>query len=155
MREAAHSGQYHTKAVKKRHTDTTFIFGSKFHVYAGQITVIDYVVMGEHHAFGKTGSAGGVLHIHHILTRGQVSKPDQLIIFHIISQQQNFGGVVHAAVFFLSNVHHVFQFGEPFAFEFATLSGFQLWHQIVNNVGIVISGHSVGHTKGVHIGVFQ
>ena len=155
MRKAAHGGQHHTKAVKQRYTDTAFIFRGKFHVYTGEVSVVGDVVMGEHHPFGKTGGSGGVLHIHHIVATGEVAKPGQFIIFHIIAQQEYFGRIVHAAVFFLTDVHHVFQFRKPFTFEFTALRGFQFGHQLIDNVGIVISGHSVSHTQGVHIRVFE
>ena len=65
--EAVHGGQYHTEAMEQRYADTKFIIGSKLHVLSCQETVVGYVVMGQHYAFGETGGSTGVLHVYDIV----------------------------------------------------------------------------------------
>src|SRR5690554_5315001 len=68
VRQAAHGGENNTKTVKQWYADTAFIFRGKMHMYPCQITVVGDIVVSKHHPFWKTGRAGGVLHVHHIVS---------------------------------------------------------------------------------------
>src|SRR5690606_35911834 len=107
--EAAHGGQHHTETVEQWHTDTAFIIRRKLHVHTGKVTVVDDVVVGEHHPFGKTCRPGGVLHVDHVVAAGKRTQSPELVVRHALPQQQHLGGVVHAAVLLLSDVDHILQ----------------------------------------------
>ncbi len=48
-------GQHASETVEQRHADTEFILGGVVHAVADGQPVVHDVVMGQHHAFGKTG----------------------------------------------------------------------------------------------------
>jgi len=81
MCQAIHYCQNNTKTVKKRDTDAKLVILSKFHVFSRVKTVVGYVVMRKHNSFRKTGGAGSILHIDHVVT---IDRFFQLKIFFVI-----------------------------------------------------------------------
>ncbi len=56
-------GQHHAEAVEHGHLDHHPVCSGQIHAVANGLAVVHHVVVGEHNAFGETGSAGGVLHV--------------------------------------------------------------------------------------------
>ena len=77
----------------------------------------------------------------------------QGLVGNVIAQQQEFGGVVHAAVFFLADVDYVFQYREALAFQVAALRFFQFRQHGVYHVDVAAVEHAVGDAEGVDVGV--
>ena len=86
----------------------------------GEVTVVDDVVVGEHHPFGKTPCPG----VYCMLTTSSQRKRLAVDGAHRparFPQQQHLGGVVHAAVLLLSDVDHILQCREMFRSQLAAL----------------------------------
>ncbi len=145
VREATHGRQHHPKAVKQRYADAALVFRRELHVNAREVSVVGDVVMGEHHPFRETGGSGGILHVHHIVTIGKRSQHPEIVIRHILSQQQDLCRVVHTPVFLLAYVDHILQFRKKVRFQLPPLCRFQFRHQFVDDVGIIASRHPVRH----------
>ncbi len=59
--------QNQTEAVEHGYLNHQTIGGGKIHAVANGFSVVDDVVVGQHHPFGESGGAGGVLHVAYIV----------------------------------------------------------------------------------------
>ena len=153
--KAAHGRQHHAEAMKQRHTGATFVFRRELHVYPREVAVVGNIVVGEHHPFREARRAGGVLHVHHIVTRAERPQSFELVIRHILSQQKDLCCVVHPPVFLLTNVNHILELREDFRFHLPPLCCFQFRQQLIDDVGIVASCHPVCHAERMHVGILH
>ena len=55
--------QHHTEAVEHRHLDHEPVRRGQIHAVPDTLAVVDNIVMREHHALGKSGRAGRILHV--------------------------------------------------------------------------------------------
>ena len=83
--QAVHGSQHHTEAVKQGHAYAEFVVLGKFHVFAGQIAIVCYVVVSQHHALRKTSSTAGVLHVHYIVAGHLCLQFIQATVVHIVT----------------------------------------------------------------------
>ena len=77
----------------------------------------------------------------------------QAAVVHVVAQQEDFGGVVHAAVFLLPHIDHVPHIGESFALEVSALAGAQLGQHGVGHLHEVAILFAVDNAQGVHVRV--
>ena len=69
--------------------------------------VVYNVVMGKHHPFGIAGSAGGILHIYHVMGIHRGFDFLIFVIFYCTGQSNDFINAVHAPVFFRTQVNNM------------------------------------------------
>ena len=78
----------------------------------------------------------------------------QFFVVHIVPEEQNFGGIIHAPILFLSDVNDVSHVREAFAFHPSPLKRFQFGKHLVCHLHIVAVFLSIDDAECVHVGVF-
>ena len=74
-------------------------------------------------------------------------------VFDIVSQEQDFGGVVHPPVLLLSYVDYILHVGEAFALQMSALAGFQFRQHGIGHLHEVAVFFAVDDAERVHIRV--
>ena len=120
--EAVHRGEHHAEAVEERYADAQLVVLREFHVLAGDEAVVGDVVMREHDAFGEARGAGGVLHVDHVVAGHVLLHLIQHVVVDVLSQEEQFGGVEHPAIFLPADEHHVLHAWEAFALQMPALA---------------------------------
>ena len=152
--QTVHGGQDHAEAVEEGNADAQLVVACKLHVFTGQEAVVGDVVVGEHDTFRETGSTGGVLHVDGVVTAHLFFGGQQVVVVDVAAQEQDFRRVVHAPVFFLSDIDDIFHAGESLALEVASLAGAQFGQHGIDHVDkIIVAAVAVYDAQGVHVGV--
>jgi acyl-CoA synthetase (AMP-forming)/AMP-acid ligase II len=115
--EDRHHSQSQAETVEQGHGQAYNVLFGKPLVVADSQAVVKNVPVGKHDTFGKTRGSAGVLHIHHIVTVQRSLNFPHFRIVAMLPQQQQFVKTVHAPVFFLANVHHMFKMGKFFGIK--------------------------------------
>ena len=140
--------------MEQGHTHTELVVLCELHVLTRQESIIGNVVMGQHHPLGEPCRTRRVLHVHHIVAIHLRLGLRQNLVLHIVSQQQYFGRIVHAAILLLPYVHHILHAGETLALQVSALAGLQLGKHRIYHVHIVIASPVAIHdAQGVHVRV--
>ena len=153
VRQAVHRGQHHAEAVEQGDADAELVFLRELHVLARQEAVVGDVVVGQHDALGEARGAAGVLHVHHVVARHLRLQLFQPRGVHVVAQQEQLVGGVHAAVFLLAHVDHVAHLGEAFAPQVPALAGAQFGQHRVGHLDEVAVLLAVDDAEGVHVRV--
>ena len=148
-------GQHHAEAVEHGHLDHHAVGGGQVHAVADHLAVVDDVVVGQHHALGEAGGAGGVLHVAHVvdihggghaadLLHGRAGRVLQgLLPGH---------GAGHAE----AHGNHVSQERQALAVQRLTgLVAGQLRAQLAHDLLIVGIAVALDHHQGVGVGLAQ
>ena len=152
--QAVHSGQHHAEAVEQRHAHAELVVLCKSHVLACKVSVVGYTVVSQHHALGESGCSAGVLHVAHVVAGHLGLHLVQGVVFHVLSQQQQLGGVKHAAILLHTYIYHVLKVWKLLRVQVSALAGLQLGQHGVGHVYVVTVPCAVGDTQRVHIRVF-
>ena len=151
--QTVHCGEHYTEAVEERHADAKFVICREFHVFARQETIVGDVVVCQHYSLGESGSSRSVLHVHGIVTAYFLLGFFQFFVINVLSQQQDFCRVIHAAVFFLSDIDYVAHVREALALQVSALEGLEFGQHGVRHVNETAVFFSVHDTQGMHIRV--
>ena len=141
-----HDTQYDTETMEQRNRQTYPVVLGKFHTLTYAITVIGNIVVSEHHAFGKPCRTRGILHVYHIVAVEAAAAGFKFFIILGLSQQEQFGSVVHTPVLLLSDVNDVFHERKTFTVHISSLRSPQFGQHGIGHVYIVAVERSVGNT---------
>ena len=124
------------------------------HVLASEIAVVGNVEVRQHHTLWESRCARGVLHVADIMATHVLLHLSKCLVFNVLSQQQQFGRIIHTAVFLHTDEHHILQIGEPLTIQSTALTGLQFGQHRIGHVHIVAVPSTVGDAERVHIRVF-
>ena len=151
--QTVHRGEHHAEAMEQGHADAELVVLGKAHVLAREVTVVGDTVVGQHNALGEARGTRGVLHVAHVVTADVLLHLVEHTVFYVLTKKQQFGGIVHAAVFLHTDIDHILQVGELLAVQVAALAGLQLRQHGVGHVDVVTIPCAVGDTEHLHVGV--
>ena len=151
--QAVHRGQHHAEAMEQGHTDAQLVVLGESHILAGEVTIVRDAEVGQHHTLGETRGAAGVLHVADVIATHVFLHLVQSLVFDILAQEQQLGGVVHAAIFLHADIDDVLQIGETLTVQITAFAGLQLGQHGVGHIYIVTVPCAVGDTQHFHIGV--
>ena len=153
MGQTVHCGQYHSETVEQRHADTEFVILSESHVFTCEETVVRNTEVCKHNTLWKACGSTGVLHVTYIIAANLLLHLVECIVLHILSKQQQFGGVKHSAILLHSDINYVLQIWETLAVQMSALACLQLWQHGVGHVYIVTVPCTIGNAENLHVGV--
>jgi len=147
--------QHATETMEQRHANQQSVGRSKMHPVADRQPVVQDIVTGQHHPFRESGRPGRILHIDLVVTVHPRLGPFELVVADQRPELHQFGSIVHAAQFLLSDVNHVPQLRKLLAAQLSALRGLQFRNQVVQDLHIVAVAVAVHHTHRMDIGVFH
>ena len=147
--------QHAAETMEQRHANQQSVGRSKMHPVADRQPVVQDIVTGQHHPFRESGRPGRILHIDLVVTVHPRLGPFELVVADQRPELHQFGSIVHAAQFLLSDVNHVPQLRKLLAAQLSALRGLQFRNQVVQDLHIVAVAVAVHHTHRMDIGVFH
>lgn len=153
--EYVHAGQHDAEAMEEWDAAAELVVSREAHSFAGEISIVGNVMMGEHDAFGEACCAGGVLHVDYVVAVDVLFGFVEGCIVNVFAQEEEFGGVVHAAVFFLTDIDDVLHLGEAVAAEVSSLLFFQFGEHGVDHVNVASVEYAFSDAERVQISVLD
>ena len=139
--------------MEQGHTDAELVILGEAHVFTCEVTIVGDTIVGQHDALGEARGTRGVLHVAHVVAADILLHLVERLVLDVLTQEQQFGGVVHTAVFLHTDVDHILQVGELLAVQVAALAGLQLGQHGVGHVDVVTIPCAIGDTEHLHVGV--
>ena len=139
--------------MEQRHTDAEFVILCKAHVLTRKVTVVGNTEMRQHHTLGETCRTTRVLHVADVVAGHLALHLEQCLVLHVLSQQQEFCSVEHAAIFLHTDKHHVLHVRETLTVQMAALTVLQFGQHRIGHIHVVTVPRTVGNTEGMHVGV--
>jgi hypothetical protein len=155
MGDACHYGEYATETMEKGNWYAKAILFREAHALSNKETIVDYVVVGKHDPFRKTGSSGGILHVNDFMGIKTCLNRSQFFIGHLIGESMQIIEVQHPRRCLLSYEDNLFQTGKLGAFQRARGGLRNLRGHIAKGLGIIGVLESLYQKEGVGIRLLQ
>ena len=112
--------------MEQGHTDAEFVVSRKAHILTSEVAIVGNTIVRQHDPLGESRGTAGILHVTDIVAGHVLLHLVQRIVLYILSQQEQFGGIIHTSIFLHANIYHTLQEGETLTVQVSTLTGFQL-----------------------------
>ncbi len=146
--------QHHSEAMEHRHLDHHAVCCGKIHAVADSLTVVHYVVVGQHNALGEASCSGGVLHIAHIVDIDGLSYSLYLAVGNVLGILKSLLPS-EAAVVLGVDSDYVLQEGQSCGLQLSGLTGLKLRTELLDDVNVLDILDTVDHYQSHSIGLAE
>ena len=153
--EDGHDAEGDAETMEEGHLEAELVGGGEALAVADAPAVVEDVVVGEHDALGEAGGAGRVLHVDDVVAGegGLCILEDGVGL--VVADEHEFGGGIHAAVFFLADVADEFELGIRLGAEVAAGELLEFGDELVDGLDVVDVAEAVDEAEHAHVGLAQ